>query len=71
MIPFLNLRSATEELRSELDKAYHNFMDSGWYVLGEEVEQFEIEYADYCSTDIALVLQPAWMLWNYHSGHLI
>lgn len=48
MIPFLDLSAATAELRSELNDAYHRFMDSGWYVLGEEVASFEKEYAEYC-----------------------
>ncbi|MDC3255848.1 DegT/DnrJ/EryC1/StrS family aminotransferase [bacterium] len=48
MIPFLDLNAATDELRKELDDAYHRFMDSGWYVLGKEVEAFESEYAAYC-----------------------
>lgn len=49
MIPFLDLSAATAELRPELDEAYHRFMDSGWYVLGKEVESFELEYAAYCN----------------------
>ncbi len=51
MIPFLDLKAATDELREELDVAYHRFMDSGWYVLGEEVERFEREYGNYCEAD--------------------
>ncbi|WP_417740600.1 DegT/DnrJ/EryC1/StrS family aminotransferase [Rosistilla oblonga] len=51
MIPFLDLSAATAELRTELDEAYHRFMDSGWYVLGAEVDTFEQEYAEYCEAD--------------------
>lgn len=51
MIPFLDLAAATSELRDELDEAYRRFMDSGWYVLGEEVAAFEREYADYCEAN--------------------
>src|SRR5437660_1069475 len=47
-VPFLELRPAYEELRGELDAACRRVMDSGWYVLGEEVESFEREYAGYC-----------------------
>jgi dTDP-4-amino-4,6-dideoxygalactose transaminase len=39
-----------EELKAELDEAYFRFMRSGWYVLGQEVEAFEREFADYCGT---------------------
>ncbi len=48
MIPFLDLKSPYRELASELDEAYRRVMESGWYILGEEVENFEEEYAAYC-----------------------
>lgn len=50
MIPFLDLKSPYTELREELDDAYRRVMESGWYVLGNEVETFESEYASYCDT---------------------
>lgn len=48
MIPFLDLKSPYIELKDELDAAYHRVMDSGWYILGKEVEAFENEFAEYC-----------------------
>jgi dTDP-4-amino-4,6-dideoxygalactose transaminase len=48
IIPFLDLRASYLELKDELDAAYKRFMDSGWYILGEEVESFEQEFAEYC-----------------------
>jgi dTDP-4-amino-4,6-dideoxygalactose transaminase len=50
MIPFLDMKSAYAELKPELDAAYQRVMDSGWFVLGREVEAFEAEYAAYCGT---------------------
>jgi dTDP-4-amino-4,6-dideoxygalactose transaminase len=50
VIPFLDLRAAHEELRDELNAAALRVMDSGWYVLGREVEAFEAEWAAYCGT---------------------
>jgi Predicted pyridoxal phosphate-dependent enzyme apparently involved in regulation of cell wall biogenesis len=47
-IPFLDLRAAYMEMKDELDTAYSRVMDSGWYVLGEEVGAFEAEFADFC-----------------------
>ncbi len=47
-VPFLDLQAATRELQDELDVAYHRVMSSGMYVLGEEVEAFEAEFAAYC-----------------------
>jgi dTDP-4-amino-4,6-dideoxygalactose transaminase len=46
-IPFLDLKPAYSELREELDAAYQRVMDSGRYILGEEVEAFESEFAGY------------------------
>jgi len=47
-VPFLDLKAAYQELRAELDAAYRRVMESGWYILGEEVEAFEREFAAYC-----------------------
>jgi len=48
MIPFLDLRAAYLELKPEIDTAVSRVLDSGWYVLGPEVEAFEAEWAEYC-----------------------
>ena len=49
-VPFLELRPGYDELRAEFDAAYHRVMDSGWYLLGNELEKFEAEFATYCGT---------------------
>lgn len=49
-VPFLELKPTYNELRLELDAAYHRVMESGWYLLGSELEAFEDEYAEYCGT---------------------
>ena len=46
-VPFLDLRAGYLELKSELDEAVARVMDSGWYLLGKEIEAFELEYAAY------------------------
>src|SRR5258707_2436983 len=47
-VPFLDVKAAYDELRTELDAGYRRVMDSGCYILGEEVEAFEQEFAAYC-----------------------
>lgn len=47
-VPFLDLKAPYRGLKAELDAAYHRVMESGWYILGKEVEAFEREFADYC-----------------------
>lgn len=47
-VPFLDIGAAHRELRGPLDDAWARVRDSGWYILGEEVEAFEAEFAAYC-----------------------
>jgi dTDP-4-amino-4,6-dideoxygalactose transaminase len=46
-VPFLDLSAATAELRADIDQAIARVLDSGWYILGSEVERFERAFADY------------------------
>lgn len=47
-VSFLDLKAQYVEIREELDEAYFRVMESGWYILGREVEAFEAEFAAYC-----------------------
>ncbi len=49
-VPILELKPAYAELRAECDAAYHRVMDSGWFLLGHELETFESEYAQSVGT---------------------
>lgn len=49
MIPFLDLKSIQLTQAEELKDAFARVLESGWYILGNEVKQFEQEYAAYCS----------------------
>lgn len=51
MIPFLDLSSINQQYRQALVEAATRVIDSGWYVLGKEVKNFEQEFAAYCGTD--------------------
>ena len=44
-VPILDLKPAVDELRPALDAAYQRVMNSGWFLLGAELEAFEAEYA--------------------------
>lgn len=50
MIPFLNLKDINLSLKNELQKKFLQVLDSGYYILGEEVQNFEREFAEYCGT---------------------
>jgi dTDP-4-amino-4,6-dideoxygalactose transaminase len=47
MIPFLDLKAPYLELKREIDGAVARVVNSGWYIGGQEVEQFESDYATY------------------------
>jgi dTDP-4-amino-4,6-dideoxygalactose transaminase len=46
-VPFLDLRAPYAELRAEMDGAIQRVLDSGWYLLGDELTAFEREWASY------------------------
>jgi dTDP-4-amino-4,6-dideoxygalactose transaminase len=49
-IPFLDLKSVNAKYRNELVEACTRVIDSGWYIAGGELDQFEQEFAAYCGT---------------------
>ncbi|OWX98815.1 DegT/DnrJ/EryC1/StrS family aminotransferase [Thioclava sp. IC9] len=55
-VPFLDLGAAYRELKAEIDAAVTRVLESGWYVLGPEVEAFEAEWARYCGASHAVGL---------------
>jgi dTDP-4-amino-4,6-dideoxygalactose transaminase len=48
MIEFLNLKRANAPHAPAIREAIQRVMDSGWYILGQETEAFESEFAQYC-----------------------
>lgn len=47
-VPFLDLGRLHQPIRTQLDAAYSRVMDSGWFIMGPELEAFEVEFAQYC-----------------------
>lgn len=54
MIPFLDLKSINLQYNNELKEACARVIDSGWYIMGNELTQFESEFAEYCGTKHAI-----------------
>jgi len=50
-IPFMDLKTYYNELKPDMDTAYQRVMNSGWYILGQEVNAFEGEFAEYCEAE--------------------
>ena len=53
-IPFLDLKAINAQYRDELVTACTRVIDSGWYIGGNELTQFEQSFADYCGTEFAV-----------------
>jgi dTDP-4-amino-4,6-dideoxygalactose transaminase len=50
MIKFLDLKKINDSFEPEISNAIKRVLDSGWYLLGNEVRAFEEEYANYVGT---------------------
>lgn len=50
MIKFLDLEKINNRFRKDFDEKIKEILDSGWYLLGKNVESFEQNFADYCGT---------------------
>lgn len=48
VIPFLDLKSINAQYRQDLIDACTRVIDSGWYILGQELQNFEQNFAQYC-----------------------
>jgi dTDP-4-amino-4,6-dideoxygalactose transaminase len=48
IVPFLDLRAITAELSAEIQDATTRVIESGWFVLGPELEAFERAWAHAC-----------------------
>jgi dTDP-4-amino-4,6-dideoxygalactose transaminase len=51
MIKFLDLKKINDTYNSEMNIAIKKVIDSGWYLLGNEVKNFEKEYSDFIGTN--------------------
>ncbi len=54
MIKFLDLQKINAQYEQELKEAANRVIDSGWYLMGKELETFEQNYALFCGTKHAL-----------------
>ena len=54
MVKFLNLHSVNARFESQFKEAFQTFLDSGQYILGQEVDRFETDFASYCGTKYCL-----------------
>lgn len=54
MINFLDIKSINKQYQQEFKEAFARVVDSGWYILGLELEKFESEFSTFCGTKHAI-----------------
>lgn len=54
MIKFLDLKQINKPYEAEFNEVFNNFLDSGHYILGDNVLKFESEFAAYCGTKFCI-----------------
>lgn len=54
MIPFLNLKQLNQPFEEVFKERFKAFLDSGYYILGNQVEDFEKRFAQYCNTNFCV-----------------
>lgn len=54
MVNFLDLKEINAQYKSELLEACARVVDSGWYIMGNELAQFEAEFSSYCGVKHAI-----------------
>ena len=53
-IPFLDLQQINAPYEAQFHTQLQAMLDKGWYILGEQVQQFETEFAAYCGTSYCI-----------------
>ncbi len=53
-VPFGDLRRRYQAIKSEVDAAIARVLESGWYILGEELARFENQFAAYLNVQHAI-----------------
>ena len=54
MIKFLDLYKINQPYEALFEEKLKTFLDKGWYILGNEVETFEQNFAHYCGTKFCI-----------------
>tara|TARA_A100001015_G_scaffold315471_1_gene427350 strand:- start:3176 stop:4678 length:1503 start_codon:yes stop_codon:yes gene_type:complete len=53
-VPFLDLKKANQRVAPDLEVGFDRVMQSGWFILSDEVKRFEEEWAEYCEAEFSV-----------------
>lgn len=54
MVPYLDLQRLNRPYEQKFKEVFKGFLNSGNYILGEQVQNFEDEFANYCGTNFCI-----------------
>ena len=54
MVPFLDLKKINLRQEEAFENAFTELLHSGWYILGQQVKNFEEKFATYCGTKFCI-----------------
>ncbi len=54
MIPYENLNQSNKPFFKEYKQKFNEFLEKGYFILGNEVTEFEKEFASYCQTNFCV-----------------
>jgi dTDP-4-amino-4,6-dideoxygalactose transaminase len=54
MIPFVDLKTQYDSIKDEIDEAIQNVLDNTSFIMGEDLINFEEEFASFCNTKYAI-----------------
>lgn len=54
MIPFIDIHTINKRFEKDFQSQFQDFLDSGYYILGNQVTAFESRFADYCETQYCI-----------------
>lgn len=53
-VKFLDLKKINARHQQDFDKSFKEFIDSGYYILGQQTKKFETAFAEYCQSKYCL-----------------
>ena len=54
MIEYENLKNSNASFLAEIKNRVNSILDSGWYILGDEVIEFEAQFSKYCQSNYCI-----------------
>lgn len=54
MIPYLDMKPMHDTIKNEIFEAMNHVYEKNWFIMGDELDKFEKEFAEYCGTSYCI-----------------